>query len=439
MINMITNKQFFNKFIFIFIVIQPLIDILTGIMVTNNIGLITVGVILRTLFMLYLIFNFVVLYLPMKDRNIIYIILGLILYFILSLLNLINVYGFNSIFLQLNGYVKTFYFPISLLMLFLINKKIKININNNSFIYALLFYTLTIFICGVLDVGYDSYSNNYKDGTNGLFYAANETGALVSILAPYLFYLLFSNNKIWQYIVYVITLIAYLYTCLEMGTKVPVFALIIIGIILFVVLIINVFNFKLKKINYCILYKVILALITLILFVSVIDYTPAGVNLKTSFTHTNINQEEDTDDSDDEIKDDLLSGRGDLLVDSFTKFSSSSIATKVFGIGYVDLGDFGPYNAKMVEMDYFDIFLNHGFIGSLIYFSPIVIILFSMMIMVIKKLKSCVTMIELYFVAASGALGFGIAFVSGHVFVAPAVSTILMLSLVKLYNLIEEV
>ena len=49
------DKEKFNKFIIIFLLIEPLIDVLTSFQVRNNIGLFSIGTIIRGLFFLFII------------------------------------------------------------------------------------------------------------------------------------------------------------------------------------------------------------------------------------------------------------------------------------------------------------------------------------------------------------------------------------------------
>ena len=79
------------------------------------------------------------------------------------------------------------------------------------------------------------------------------------------------------------------------------------------------------------------------------------------------------------------------------------------GIGYIENYGTDDVNIKTIEMDYFDILYRNGYVGFILYFIPIIYILYK--IKMNKKL-------EIY----SLVLSLILALFQGHILVSPSVS-----------------
>ena len=104
----------------------------------------------------------------------------------------------------------------------------------------------------------------------------------------------------------------------------------------------------------------------------------------------------------------LLGSRLKLLNNNFNEFKTSNITNIFLGIGA---------EHRQSEMDFFDIFINYGLIGSLIILTILIIL-----IVTEKPKYKLNTFISLL-------LLFMISFLSGHVLVSPAVSIFIPLLL----------
>ena len=71
---------------------------------------------------------------------------------------------------------------------------------------------------------------------------------------------------------------------------------------------------------------------------------------------------------------------------------------------------------KTAEIDYVDIFVSYGILGTLLFFIPIIYALTNFIIELKRPDKKKILNLTLYF------LIFSLALFSGHIFVAPAVS-----------------
>jgi hypothetical protein len=80
----------------------------------------------------------------------------------------------------------------------------------------------------------------------------------------------------------------------------------------------------------------------------------------------------------------------------------------------------------MIEMDYFDIFYHHGIIGFIIYFSIIIYLLW-------KKIKFDKSF-EGLMLKTSFLLIIVLSFFTGHIITAPAVSIIVTIIMMKIFN-----
>lgn len=101
-------------------------------------------------------------------------------------------------------------------------------------------------------------------------------------------------------------------------------------------------------------------------------------------------------------------------------------------MGYLEIENGKLVERKLVEMDYFDIFLNHGFIGTII----ILGILISLLIVAIKNIfsniKNVITDPYLIFSCYSVVIALFIALIAGHVLTAPAVSFFFVIAMMEI-------
>ena len=208
-------KKNINTIISIFILISPILDLLTGVCIhTLKINL-TIGIIVRVLFLLFI--TIVTIFIFKKKKLIIpYLLIGL--YFILYIIGMI-IYKNNGLFFEIQNLVKVFYFPIIFLSLYSI--KDKVNIDNKVLIKTVFLYLILILIPTVLGIGYKTYEIT-KAGTLGFFNSANEISGIISILTPIIFIMFKDKENI---LLKIILGLIYLVVILMMGTKTPLLSL----------------------------------------------------------------------------------------------------------------------------------------------------------------------------------------------------------------------
>ena len=434
----IFSKINFENILILYIILQPIIDIITSLCVRNLSQNLTLGIFVRTLFMLFIMI-YAIIKVDKKSRLQILLYYSFIaIYCISFIINSYTKYGLSMIFTQIKGLVKTFYFPIILASLLLIYKNKLYSTKQKYLNITLAIYVLTIFICKIFSVGYLTYPLNNKAGTIGLFFAGNETSAIVAMLSPICFGVFISQKfNFLNAILCALTV----FTMLEIGTKVSFVA--IVGLLI-LALIISII--KLIKKDDKTFYKqfITITLIAILTFLFV-GYTSAGKNLSIGFPlfrNKNITmdapKESDNLDDDNSINDPtvLLSGRNNYFKKTLAKYEQSSTIDKFLGIGYVSPDGNTVKESKLVEIDYFDIFFCHGILGALIYILPLAIVILISIKKFFTKFINNISNNMLIFTLYSIAIGFGIALMAGHVFTAPAVSMFLILSILEMLSIL---
>lgn len=402
-------KKNINIIIGVFILIQPLLDLLTGLCIHTLKINFTIGIIVRVIFLLFIIY--VVLFIFKKKKLLVpYLIIGL--YFIFYIIGTI-LYKDGHLFQELQGLVKTFYFPLMLISLYSINDEIKIS--KMTLFTSLYIYLILIFVPTLLGVGYKSYEIT-KAGTLGFFNSANEISGIISILTPVMFIIFFNSKK---YIPKIILAIMYLVVILMMGTKTPLLTLgITIGMSLLYLLSETIKNKK---------YKVLIATIVIVLvssigLVLIIPKTNFYKNIDTHLKYLKVEKVTDVFKDKKLIDHFIFSQRLTFLNKKVNMYHKSNVYQKLFGMGYIK----NNKSMKLIEMDYFDILYNHGIIGFIIFSSIMIFVLIKILN---KELK---INFETYMTYLSALLIVILSFITGHIITAPSVDIVVIIIILSL-------
>lgn len=433
----------FNKLFIIYILIQPILDILTSLFVRNISSGLTIGVFVRTIFMV-IIALYSLSVLNKKNRIKLFVCYALlaiysIIYIIICYLNT----GINMILIEIKGLVKALYLPVVLVGLFSLYKSKKIEINIKHLIYALFVYCLVIVLAKYFNIGYYSYLQGYKPGTVGLFLAANEIGAILAIISPYLF-IKISNTKNNNF--YMLTYILLTCSVLEIGTKVPFLAFMVLLIINFII---NLYRLIiLKEKSY--IKNLGVFLISIVFIAFIIGITPIGENLNINFISNkdefnssntdNISGDDNTDPSENEfIEGDITSGRTAYFETNIQEYINSEYKEELFGTSYLTVDNGDIQEKKLVEMDFFDIFFNHGLIGFVLILGYILSLTIYIIFNNLKQFKKILKQPERLLYLYAYFIGLAISFMSGHVLTSPAVSIFIIISLILNVQLIDSI
>lgn len=432
----IQKKISFENLLILYIILQPILDIFTSLCVRNISSNFTFGIFIRTIFMLFImIYTFIKIDKKNKWQLLIYYTL-IIVYSIIFMLHSFSQYRLSMIFTQFKGLVKTLYFPIVLSSLLVLFKNKNYYSKIKYLNISLLLYILPIIICKLFAVGYPTYPLGNNLGTIGLFYAGNELSAILALLSP-LCFALFIKSKF--NILNALFCILTVFTMLEIGTKVTCISIIIL---LFITFVISLTTFIKSKNNYKHFISIVIIIILTILF---IGNTSGGKNLGLpsilSYSTSLISPSQNSVNSNHQYIENpeiLLSGRNEFFKNTLKKYESSSIICKIIGLGYINNEDSDTVvESKLIEIDYFDIFFCLGFLGTLIYIIPIILVLLISTKYFWRNYKNVIQDSTTYFIIYSILLICGIALMAGHVLTAPAVSFNLALMLNEAINIFK--
>lgn len=388
-----TIKTNITTIIGVFLIISPFLDLFTSIGIKYNIDQLRVGIIIRGLFMLLMIYYSIFLK-DNKKQTIIFLSV-IFTYIALFLTKTILING--NITYETTVIFKTFYFIILSITFINLEKPIDIK----YYIICFTTYLLLVFIPNILNIGFNSYEIA-KVGQVGWFNSANEISTILSILTPILIvYLMTKKNKILS----VLYLIIILITFFSIGTKVPILSLAIICAFYLLYSLYKLIRKKdTKKIAF-ILSGLLIVIISMIIF---LPKTSFYKNIKIHLEYLEVDSIINIFTDVELIDHFLLGSRLKLLSQNIKTYKESSTIEILLGIGA---------EHRQSEMDFFDIFINYGIIG----FALIATIL---IILIIRQKPKYTTNTKL-----SLLLAITIAFLSGHVLVSPAVSIFIPLLL----------
>ncbi|WP_226678972.1 O-antigen ligase family protein [Mesobacillus jeotgali] len=444
----------FRNLFFAFIIIQPILDIITTLSINYFNLSVTIGVIVRVLFMGL---TLVVIILSPKSRLKNWVLSYLFLLFASIGIGFIyNIFAkpVFSFFTEAQFLTKALYFPIlfsALFMAYDFTKEQEVEKSKllRSVSIATIIISITLFVAVLTGTSGNTYPY-LKAGYKGWFFAGNELGAIIAITFPLL--LIFASIKMkqlhkWYYWLPVFFLGI---TGVLVGTKVSYFS-VLLSTIIFLFSLAAAWFFDKNKRTY--LLNLLLAAIFLAVFLGSTPFSPSYTNFTGDFERlpsgdetANEDEEDVEEDPSGDKKEDkfaaedlgilnvLLSSRNIYFVGFLNYYDEADMAQKLFGMGYA--GNY-PEKPKLIEMDFFDFFFSFGIIGFLLYLIPFFLLVWVIISTLIKNWK-LVFNVENILLASSIVLGLGIAFLAGHVLSAPAVSIYLSLPMVLLLrNLIN--
>lgn len=405
-------KKNFNTLLIIFILLQPILDLITGFAIHIWHINVTLGIIVRMLFLIIILYS--VLFVYKRKQNWKYYGL-LIAYGIFYILGIIIFQDGNGLFSEIQGLCRVFYFPVLLIALYSIKDEIRIS--KMTLMVVLVTYLVCILVPNCLNLGFETYEIT-KKGTLGFFNSANEISGIISILTPIMILIFVKSKKIIPIII--ISLI-YLYIILTIGTKTPLLSLSITVFFAYI-------WFVYKEIKVKRLKRIGISFIALMIFVIglilILPKTTFYKNIKTHLNYLKLDSVTEVFEDEELVDHFIFSQRLTFMENRQQEYMEANTYQKLFGIGYLN----GKKDAKAVEMDYFDIYYSHGIIGFIIYFG-----IYGYFFYLIMKEKKKLDF-EQYMLYISVLLSIFLSFFTGHIITAPAVSilvTIILLMLVK--------
>lgn len=398
-----------SKIVSIFILLQPILDLITGLCVNLLDFNITIGIIIRILFLALIMYVTTFVF---KKKLSLWIYISIIFYSILYLIG-IFIYKDGSYFTEIQGLVKAFYFPILLISLYEIRNEIKIS--NLTLVITLFTYLMCIFIPSLLNIGFKTYQIA-KIGTLGFYNSANEISGIISLLTPIMFTLILGKNK---YLIKGLMLLVYLIVILMMGTKTPLLSLCITLGSIFIYYMYHCIKNKTYK---PIIYSVVLILVGFASLILVLPKTNFYKNIEIHLDYLEVDNVFEVFTEYELVDHFIFSQRLTFLENKNDLYLKSSAYEKIFGIGYTHKNKV----TKAIEMDYFDIFYSHGIIGFALYFGIYLYVLSQIFKAKQKTTYTrCMQLVALLLILV-------LSMFTGHIITGPAVSLIAAILIIML-------
>jgi len=364
------------------IVLQPIIDLIIGLSIRTNFLILYVSLI--RIIILILLLYYIVFINNTKSKNILMLLLAMIgLYMIAYCINM------NFSFIELTRMLKTFYFPVLLIVFFGIFEEKDTTFDKKYLLVSLLIYSIIIILGYISKTGFSSYTIA-KSGTTGYFYAANEVGGIIAVILPFVFMYVFNKINITKILYFLCIVLA----ILIIGTKTPFISFVLCSA-----------YFIIKAVKKENILKVLAFNLIILVFMSItITKTPIYKNLIIHAEYLEISNFTEILTTPKLFDQFFLGSRLKLLNNNNNYYMQTSLNNKLLGIGY-------NKNKQLVEMDFFDIFYRQGIIGLLLY---ITIITSLFILKPIRYEKDNLLSIILIVLIAS---------IVGHIIMAPSVST----------------
>lgn len=402
-----------------FFILSPFLDLITSQMTYKGKFTFTLGMIVKFSFLaimfFYLIFKNNSKY---KKKSIIYIIV-LIIFGIINLTNSYILKGPSVMIEEIKYMIKSFYFPIMLVISLNYFDDKKARVNEKTLYFVAMTYAFLIFLAFLIDKSFDINSVG-KNFYPGWFFAANEVGGIIGLLAPIVLSLTINNyNNLFGYLLFIM----YVVTALIVSTRAPVLGIflsvIIYAIIYIIKLIINKKNKSPKKIN---LLPVIVVTLIAIAFLNnfIIRRYPFKDNSWEERIHLIFNFREK---------------HNEIVL---KKYKNANIKEQILGLGYIDVAEGKNRLTNNIETDFADVLYPYGILGFVIYYGSLFAILADIWKESFKKHKKNVSINKLVPYYISIFLMLGLAFFAGHTFLAPSVSVYPAVILSALYVELRE-
>ena len=339
--------KLFNKLVPILLILFPFIDVLTSLQIRNNINFLSIGTIIRGIFLILII-----IYLKKKKINTKVLII-FALYLILEI-GYIFLFTKSNLYSEISNIFEIFYLPF---LIYFFRKYENKKIDDRFVFIIYLIYLNLIIIPKLLGVGFnisEIYKN--KHGYYGLFYSGNEVSAIILGLLPIVINYVF---KLKNYIIKALFYIETIIVIILLGTKTLFFGSIIVALYYFIKYL--KYNFK----NIKNLYKTFIVLMPILIIICLIIYMP-----KTS-VYKNIKEQlrfYKIDEASEVMSENMLNKVVFSSRLSFLKKVNNEYINNNNKYGFIyGLSRERILQIKDIEIDIFDIFYSIGIFGSFVY------------------------------------------------------------------------
>ncbi len=405
------KKSKILNLLYIYILIQPFIDLATSLVIRFTEFPITLGICIRGLFIL-IVFGYILFYSKSKYKKVSLLYISLIgLYILGYIFTKEGIFKLEFLIEEVLSIFKYLYVPIIFLGLLNIFDDYKLNYKkmHNIFISVVMIYSILIILAIITNSSFSSYTVGDNAGFIGWFYSANEIGAILTILYPYLFFYIMNKRTYPSGLI----LLPTTFVMIFIGTKTSLLGL-VIPLLLFSMYIVW---------NKICTYKKPLIITTFFLLIVIACMTsmPAIENAKANLNRNN----NDTTTL-------VFSNRNQYLVNIAEIYIETDVDDQLFGVGFTNRNEINdPSIIKIIEMDIHDILFRFGFIGMFIMFLPYIYIFYVIIKYIESKKKLGIN--QLIYGYCVG-ITLVVAFIAGHVLGAPAVAIYLAISMIMLID-----
>lgn len=459
----------------LFIILHPLIDVVTCINSRTGIGF-SVGVVLRSLFIVAAAFHVMFIYRGRFRKFAVGYIILLGIYCAVYFVNIYMNSDLSVVLANLRESIKTVYFPIAAVLLFSLYDQYGFTVKDNILAFVGVLFSGIISIADIFGVGYPSY--DYGKGTIGFFYSANEISAILVVLVPCVFmwlcrYVRESRRPAIAAAISATVMFMCAYAGAFVGTKVAYF-----GIVAYVLCCIGWSLIKMigkkdrvKHRSMAVMSVSFAAILLSLYFISPIYYNLSNHidNNYQSMAVEGVDKDdsqpiyfkdalEESTDNEEELAAEMnrmendykeyraaitatsmyrwvnwvTSNRFNYLIPIHYSFIKAPALTRVIGLGYRNTNVCEFNIEKSVELDAFSVLYRHGVGGLIIIMLPLIICAVYVLWTLISNIKRAVNAFDWCSLLFALIMGFGVGFITGHTLVAPAVSIYIAVVMVSL-------
>ena len=407
-----------NKIIIFFMIIQPILDAITGINLNFFNITFPFAPIIRLSFMLFCMYY--VIFINRKKNDLKKLVI-LLLYMLIFVISTLLVKGRYVLIYEITNLLNVFYLPILVVCLLNIFEHKKICLDYKYLVITYFIYLALIIIPNVTGTSFLSYSHS-KMGYVGWFPLANVIGNVLCILLPLLIYYFGILKK--KYLLKLLFIISILYVFVSMGTKVPIIGFsicLIINLIYYFIKCVKIKNYK------SIVISLVCSVFLLFLCILLIPKTSFYKNIEIHKDFLGINNYSEILTDYNLIDHFIFSQRLTFLSTIHNSNKDCLFIQKVVGIGFFkNYGD--EVSTKTIEIDYFDILYENGILGFVVF----IYIMFPMFLQSFKKIKEK-SFINIQY-KISLVLILLISLFAGHMLISPAASIFVAFILVFIIN-----
>lgn len=414
-------EQKIEKILYLFLFLQPVIDLLTSLSINVLHIDITFGIIIRMLF-LFLITYYYLFVMKNKKRYLQYLI-AIVCYMFIFCLMIYLKKDSSVLVYEVKNMLRAYYLPMLLIMLFEIFQNKKRVLSSIDFVKVMLIYLLLIIIPTLTNTSFNGYTQG-KSGIIGWFQSINEISAIFVGLMPFLF--IFFRKEKRKYI-NILIILSFLFVLFNLGSKIVIVSLAITILIYFIIYIYQTERKNMKKI---LTSTGVLVIIFTMLLIVLLPKTHFYKNIKIHLDFLGVKNITDVVTNKELINRFVFSDRLTYLKNTSSNYQKSSVTEQFLGLGYIENYATDKVSTKMIEMDIFDILYRHGLIGFIIYFLPVIVFLKKAYISLFTSLDSR-NKYETVAYILSISLLLITSFLAGHVLISPAVNIYLTLFIIN--------